>query len=132
MTSTNTSERWTQMEKVIYVVFKTHFDIGYTELAEEAVKRYGRVMLADVLKTCELTRDFKKEHRYVWTMPAWPLIQSIAPKNADPEVIKKAKSLIHSGQITWHALPFTTHTEFCGLEEFIRGLYVCMEHYRLL
>lgn len=109
--------------KIIYVVFKTHFDIGYTELAEEAIERYGRVMLADVVKTCEATRNFEKEHRYVWTMPSWPLIQSLDPENADAEIIKKAKSLISSGQIAWHALPFTTHTEFCGLEEFIRGLY---------
>lgn len=110
-------------QKTIYVVFKTHFDIGFTELAEEAIERYGKVMLADVVKTCEATQDFGKEHRYVWTMPAWPLIQSLNPDYAKEDVIEKAKALIVNGQIAWHVLPFTTHTEFCGLEEYIRGMY---------
>ncbi len=110
-------------QKIIYVVFKTHFDIGYTELAKEAIERYGRDMLADVAETCEATQNHVKEHRYIWTMPSWPLIQSLSTENADKKVIEKAKALISDGQIAWHALPFTTHTEFCGLEEFIRGLY---------
>lgn len=110
-------------QKKIIVVFKTHFDIGYTELAEEVIERYGKGMLKDVVITCEATQDNEEGRRYVWTMPSWPLIQSISSSNVDPAVAERAKSLISDGQIVWHALPFTTHTEFCGLEEFTRGLY---------
>lgn len=109
--------------KFIYVVFKTHFDIGYTELAEEVIERYGKSMLPDVIKTCEGTQSFENDQRYVWTMSAWPLIQSLNPETAEQAVINRAKELINQGQITWHVLPFTTHTEFCGLEEYIRGMY---------
>lgn len=110
-------------KKRIYVVFKTHFDIGFTDLARNVVKRYGK-MLADAVQTCESTKKHEPGHRYVWTMSSWPLIQSLDPQTAGPDTVAKAKTLIREGQITWHALPFTTHTEFCGLEEFIRGLYL--------
>lgn len=107
----------------IYVVFKTHFDIGFTNLAENVIHEYGEKMLPDVIKTCEGTQYLGDEHQYVWTMSAWPLLQSLKPDITENEIVCKAKELIQHGQIVWHALPFTTHTEFCGLEEFIRGMY---------
>ncbi len=109
--------------KTIYVVFKTHFDIGFTKLAAEIVANYAQNMLPAVVETCEKTQIFAEKHRYVWTMSSWPLIQSLNPEIADDKVIQRAQELIKSGQIAWHILPFTTHTEFCGLEEYIRGLY---------
>lgn len=116
----------------IYVVFKTHFDIGYTELAAEIIERYGREMLPDVIETCEGTKPLGRSHQFVWTMSAWPLLQSLSPSNATAEAIDAAKGLIHEGQISWHLLPYTTHTEFCGLEEYIRGFSfsraLSMEH----
>ena len=57
------------------------------------------------------------------SMSAWPLLQSLKPGNANEDVISNAEGLIKQGQIAWHVLPFTTHTEFCGLEELIRGMY---------
>jgi alpha-mannosidase len=109
-----------KVEKIV-VVFKTHFDIGFTKLASEVIDNYGKKMLPDVVKTCNATQEFPEHHRFTWTMSAWPLVQSLLPQNAEKETIAQAKSLINQGQICWHALPFTTHTEFCGLEEFIRG-----------
>lgn len=109
------------MIETIYVVFKTHFDIGYTELAAEVIDRYGRKMLPDVIHTCEGTQALGRGHCFVWTMSAWPLTQSLSPSHASVEDIEAAKGLICEGQIAWHLLPYTTHTEFCGLEEYIRG-----------
>lgn len=109
--------------KTIYIVFKTHFDIGFTKLAAEIVENYAQNMLPAVVETCEQTQIFGEKQQYVWTMSSWPLVQSLNPEIADEAHIKKAKELIRQKQISWHILPFTTHTEFCGLEEFIRGLY---------
>lgn len=111
------------MKKII-VVFKTHFDIGFTDLAREVVERYGRVMLPDVVKSCKETGSLDKDHRFVWTMSAWPLVKSLNSEICSPDIIAQARELIKTGQLTWHALPFTTHTEFCGMEDFIRGLYI--------
>lgn len=111
-----------QVRKII-VVFKTHFDIGFTGLSSEIIRSYGTEMLPEVVRTCEATAANAQRHRFVWTMPAWPLAHTLASADADEDMKARAQALIRQGQIRWHALPFTTHTEFCGLEEFIRGMY---------
>ena len=56
----------------IILVFKTHFDIGFTQMAEDVICQYSGKMLSDVIQTCEGTSDMGLL-RYVWTMPSWPL-----------------------------------------------------------
>ena len=58
--------------KRIYLMFKSHFDIGFTMLAEDIVRYYAGDMLDRVFATCDATKDMGNL-RYVWTMPAWPL-----------------------------------------------------------
>jgi alpha-mannosidase len=112
----------TQKLKKIYVVFKTHFDIGFTGLVSEVVERYRTEMLKEVNSICEQTSGNPKGERYVWTMSSWPLQQSL---EGSAEIEReKAISFLEKRQLIWHLLPFTTHTEFCGLEEWIRGMYV--------
>src|SRR5689334_3697624 len=106
----------------IYVVFKTHFDIGFTGLASDVVQRYRTEMLKDVIDICEKTQDNAEREQYVWTMSAWPLLQSLIGSSAEEQ--EKAQAFLHNRQLIWHKLPYTTHTEFCGLEEWIRGMYV--------
>ncbi|OXM87617.1 glycosyl hydrolase-related protein [Paenibacillus rigui] len=106
----------------IYVVFKTHFDIGFTGLASEVVERYRKEMLKDVIDICDQTSGHGEHEKYVWTMAAWPLLQSL--QGSEPQDQRKADELVRDRQLIWHKLPYTTHTEFCGLEEWIRGMYV--------
>lgn len=108
--------------KRIYVVFKTHFDIGFTELSEEVIRQYSRKMLPDVIETCEGTRQMGAGRQYVWSMPSWPLKKSLENDNIEESCREKACELIQEGKITWLALPFTTHTEYCGMEDLVRGL----------
>lgn len=107
--------------ETIYVVFKTHVDIGFTGLAEEVIQSYKTQMIHDVLRVCEDTQVFSKDHQYVWTMPAWLLFKTL--EGLPEEKQKRVEKLIEGNQLAWHSLPFTTHTEFCGVEEFIRGMY---------
>ena len=60
------------MMKKIILVFKTHFDIGFTDLAENVIEQYVGSMLRQVLETCRATEDMGKL-KYVWTMPSWPV-----------------------------------------------------------
>ncbi|SDN71949.1 Glycosyl hydrolases family 38 C-terminal domain-containing protein [Paenibacillus sp. yr247] len=106
----------------IYVVFKTHFDIGFTGLVSDVVQRYRSEMLKEVIDICDKTKDNDEHEKYVWTMSAWPLLQSL--KGSSEEDKKKALAYLENRQLIWHKLPYTTHTEFCGLEEWIRGMYV--------
>ena len=56
------------MKKII-LVFKTHFDIGFTDLSSRVIDNYAKGMLEEVIETCQKTQDMGKL-RYVWTMPA--------------------------------------------------------------
>ncbi len=94
----------------IFNVFKTHFDIGFTELAKTVTKDYGGKMLKAVIETCESTAELGKGKRFVWTMPAWPLLKSLELASKEDRV--RAEKLIANDQLVCHALPFTTHTEF--------------------
>ena len=60
-----------RVEQVI-VVFKTHFDIGYTGLASEVVEWYRTSMIDKALDVCDATRELPAENQFVWTIPGWP------------------------------------------------------------
>lgn len=107
------------MIKKIILVFKTHFDIGFTDLASNVIRQYSTTMLSQVLDTCRATEDMGKL-KYVWTMPAWPL--KVVTEQCSEELRPELEHYIRNGQIAWHALPFTSHTDFCGEEEYLESL----------
>lgn len=107
------------MVKKIILVFKTHFDIGFTDLSSNVIDKYANSMLKEVIATCNATQHMG-ELKYVWTMPSWPL--KIITQRCGEELKKELERLIDRGQIVWHALPFTSHTDFCSAEEYIEGL----------
>ncbi|NOU84566.1 DUF5054 domain-containing protein [Paenibacillus sp. LMG 31460] len=102
-------------------MFKTHVDLGFTDLASNVLNQYKEEMMNDVLAICEKTKKDGPDHHYVWTLPAWMLKECLDTPDLDRK--KDLEALIHNGQLRWHGLPFTTSTEFCGTEEYIRGLY---------
>lgn len=107
-----------QIKKVI-LVFKTHFDIGFTKLSREILEDYAGEMLDRVVETCQATRDMG-ELAYVWTMPAWPLEQvRDRVEGARAEVLD---GLIARRQVVWHALPYTSHYDFAGVGDAVWGL----------
>ncbi|NOX53091.1 MAG: hypothetical protein GXP27_01355 [Planctomycetes bacterium] len=109
-----------QVEQVI-VVFKTHFDIGYTELAREVVERYRTTMIDKALDVCDATRELPPQHRFVWTLSGWPMTQILWPGQT-AERRARIIQAIRDGRLVWHALPGTTHTESMDLEDIVRGL----------
>ena len=109
-----------QINKII-LVFKTHFDIGFTRLSREIVDYYSGEMLDQVAETCNATKDMGKL-KYVWTMPSWPL--EVMLDRADSDHKKILNDLMERGQLVWHALSFTSHYDFCGVEDAIWGLRV--------
>ena len=112
-----------QMKKVI-LVFKTHFDIGFTQLSRDILEYYKGEMLDRVADTCNGTRDMG-DLRYVWTMPSWPL--ATMRDGVDGERAAMLDDLIARGQVTWHALPYTSHYDFSGVEDAVWGLRYAKE-----
>ena len=61
----------------VVVVFKTHFDLGYTDLTRNVVKRYRTSMIDNALDVCDQNRSLPAENRFVWTLSGWPLTQML-------------------------------------------------------
>jgi alpha-mannosidase len=108
------------VEQVI-VVFKTHFDIGYTQLAREVVERYRTSMIEKALAVCDASQTLPPENRFVWTLSGWPMTQILWPGQT-PERRTRIEKAIREGRLVWHALAGTTHTESLGLEDLVRSL----------
>ena len=109
-----------KVEQVV-VVFKTHFDIGYTDLARNVVKRYRTSMIDKALDVCEDARNMPPEQRFVWTVPGWPMAQILWPGQT-AERRQRTLQAIHDGRLVWHALPGSLHTESLDLEDLVRGM----------
>lgn len=107
--------------KQIIVVFKTHFDIGYSAMAKDVVQDYRTTMIDRTLAVIDKNRDLPKDQQFVWTVPGWPMAQMLW-SGQDPERKKKIEQAFRDGNLAVHALPFSTHTESLGLEDLVRGM----------
>ncbi len=110
-------------EREIILVFKTHFDIGYTDLVENVLKRYRTEMIDHALEVADRNRELPPEKQFVWTLPGWPLAKILEDwEGQTPERKERALQAFREGRFAVHALPFTLHSETVELEDLIRGL----------
>lgn len=106
--------------KEIIFVFKTHFDNGYTDKAESVINKYSTTMMEQALATLEKSRSLPREKQFIWTMPAWPMIQIL--NRCTPEMKPKIEAAIREGWFVFHGLPFTFETEAGDPEALARSL----------
>ncbi|HUT34238.1 MAG TPA: hypothetical protein VNE39_12205 [Planctomycetota bacterium] len=115
----------------VIVVFKTHFDIGYTAMARDVVAHYRTGMIDRALKVCDDTRALPPENRFVWTLPGWPMAQLLGPAQT-PDRRTRILDAVREGRLVTHALPGTLHTESLDLEDLVRGMRFSSELARSL
>lgn len=107
----------------IIVVFKTHFDIGYTDLATNIVQKYRTKMIDNALEVVDQNRDLPPTQQFVWTLPGWPMEKILEQwPGQTPEREARLRQALKEGRFVVHALPFTTHTELLEPEDLVRGL----------
>ncbi|MDB5132974.1 MAG: hypothetical protein JWR02_2723 [Mucilaginibacter sp.] len=106
----------------VWVVFKTHFDLGFTDLPENVFARYRGEMMDNALNVIDKNLAQPKEKHFVWTVPGWPLYAQILGPLQTPERKAKIEKAIRNGSIVVHGLPFTMHTESLDYEDLVRGL----------
>ena len=107
----------------VIVAFKTHFDIGYTEMASNVVQRYRTTMIDAALKVVEQNRSLPPEQQFVWTIPGWPATQVLADwPGQSPERQRRIRQAFKEGRFVVHGLPFSLHTELFEPEDLVRGL----------
>jgi hypothetical protein len=102
----------------IHVIFKTHLDIGFTQMAANVLETYFDHFIPGVLS---LSEQIKREHmqdRYIWTTGSWLIYRYLEVASAENR--RRMEHAIQAGDFVWHGLPFTTHTEL--MDESLFGL----------
>lgn len=109
----------TQVEDIV-IVFKMHFDIGYTDWAEAVLQKYATSMADNTVRSIEQTSDLPQNEQFVWTLPGWPMKYILEhATDANRPQIEKA---LRDGRLAPHALPFTFETEASDLEMLVRSM----------
>lgn len=93
----------------VHVVFKTHLDIGFTDLAARVTERYLGVYIPGAIETADRLVRRGGPERLVWTTGSWLVDEYL--RRTEGAAREAAERAIREGVIAWHALPFTTHTE---------------------
>lgn len=105
----------TQMVKKVLLIFKTHLDIGYTDLSKNVADRYFNEFIP---KAIEIGYALKNSDTpFIWTVGSWLVWEGL--KRDHDGSLERA---LRDGIISWHALPFTMHTEIMSGKLFDYGL----------
>ena len=108
-------------ERTIHLVFKTHLDIGFTDLAGKVRRQYHERFIPQALDTAEhFFAEDPAQKIFVWTTGAWLVWDHL--DSQPKEKVKRLERAIERGLIRWHALPFTTHSELMSPALFRAGL----------
>ncbi len=96
------------VEKV-HVIFKTHLDIGFTDLVGKVIDTYFERFIPAVLSLSEQIAREHRADRYIWTTGSWLIYRYL--ESASPANRRRMERAIEAGDFVWHGLPFSTHTE---------------------
>lgn len=103
------------MKKEVLVIFKTHLDIGFTDYSARVLEKYLTEYIPRAIKVGYERKD--TDTPFVWTVGSWLIWQAL--KNDSDGSVERA---IRDGILSWHALPFTTHTELMNETLFAYGV----------
>lgn len=92
----------------VHIIYKTHLDIGFTDYAQTIEDKYLTELIPTVI---DLARQVNAagEKNFIWTCGSWLIHRYL--QRATPEDQTRLCNAIRSGDIVWHGLPFTTHSE---------------------
>jgi hypothetical protein len=123
MASEATAKKIAPNLKQVIIVYKTHFDIGYSETVQQVVHDYRTSMADKALDAIEKNKSRSKDNQFAWTVSSWPLKQILWNGQA-PERKQKLEAAFRQGNLKMHALPFSMHTESADPEDLVRGLNI--------
>lgn len=93
----------------VYVVFKTHLDVGFTDLSSVVTKRYVNEFIPKAIDVAEKLRADGSGERYIWTTGAWIIWKYL--HTASPKDVARLNEAIRRGDIVWNAAPYTVESE---------------------
>ena len=98
----------TRIRKV-HVIFKTHLDIGFTDYARNVFRNYVQTYIPAAIELAQRLRVEGGPERFLWTTGSWLIYEYL--EQADAAGRRRMEAAIRAGDIAWHGLPFTSHTE---------------------
>ena len=93
----------------VHVIFKTHLDLGFTDMAANVVRTYFEEFIPKVLSLTEKMAVEGIEDRYQWTTGSWLVYRYF--EEASQKNRRRMEQAIERGDFTWLGVPYTTHTE---------------------
>lgn len=93
----------------VYVVSMCHLDMGFTDTERNVLLTYFDEFLPRAMDLAATFRNSEGEDRYVWTIASWMIYQYL--EQASTKDRKRMEDAILSGDIAWHAMPFTWQSE---------------------
>lgn len=111
--------------KKLLILFKTHLDIGYTDFARNVTEQYYRDFIPNAIRVAKELRSERGDAQFKWTTGSW-LIHEYLRTHSKKET-KELCAAIDRGDICWHGLPCTTHTELMSAPLFEYGLSLSKE-----
>ena len=108
--------------ETVHLVAKTHLDIGFTAPAASVVDTYVTSYIPAALALAAELRERGGPERFVWTTGSW-LVHTFLERT-DAAGRRAAEEAIAAGDLAWHALPFTTHTELADVGLIEAGLEI--------
>ncbi len=103
--------------KKVFVVSKTHLDLGFTDYAENIRQKYIDTFIPEAINLAESVNTHDKKY-FVWTTGSWIIKEALNI----PEQKEKLEKALKEGNIAPHAMPFTTHTELLDEDSLDFGL----------
>src|SRR5258707_6718165 len=108
--------------KEIIVIFKTHFDLGYTHRAKDIVQFYRTDMIDKALEIMDRTSDLPKEQQFSWTAPGWVMAKVLEDwPGQTQERHKRLEKAFKSGRFVSHAMPFSVQSQILFPEDIARS-----------
>lgn len=107
--------------KRVFVVSKTHLDLGFTDYAKNVYQTYLDTFIPNAIRLAEQVNTPEKKH-FIWTTGSWILREALEHgTQAQRESLQEA---IRRGDVAPHALPFTMHTELLDADTLDYGLSI--------
>jgi hypothetical protein len=109
----------------VLVLFKTHLDVGFTDFSEAVVKKYHEHYIPKAIAVAREVAASGRSEGFVWTTGSWLIANYLRTQGR--EAVEEMEQAIRNGWISWHALPFTMHSELCSAQLYDYGLSLSQE-----
>lgn len=93
----------------VVMTWKNHLDVGFTGGEAKVVHDATRWMLPTAAALAQRLRQADGQARFCWTVPSW--IAWHALETLDGAQLAAVEAGFAAGDLAWHGLPFTCHSE---------------------